>query len=382
MPPQPLPPAWRLSGDPTASRATPARRAASALAAVLLLCTAAAPASFADEAPGAGKDSWSAAPAGNGSRAAHDGRPSFYAEGAPGTVLEDEVAVTNTAEEPRTVTLRGADADNARDGSYELSAADRTRGTGAWLTFADRKITVPPRTRAQVPFTVRVPAGAVPGDHPGAIVVSSGGRDVGVQLRLRVSGPTLSALTVERVRLSDRGISYDLVNRGNTVLNPKLAVRADGVLGEVLRRAPRTLPVELLPGRRASLTEPWADRPAFDSVDIRLTATAGGGARDTATGSARLVPWWPLAGTAAVLLGAPAALLVLGRARRARRAALRTDPEGPGGGAEDLRTEEDLSTDEFRGEEEYRAGADDRAGPAREPRRDGTPAGMATGEGL
>ncbi|WP_206296188.1 hypothetical protein, partial [Streptomyces sp. SID10115] len=228
------------------------------------------------EEDGRGPATWSAAPSsGGGTRPAKDGRPSFYAEGTPGAVLQDTLSVTNPGPKPRTVTLRGADARNTGSGALSVTPAKGTpKDTGAWISFAKRQVEVPPRTRAEVPFTLTVPTNAMPGDHPGAIVASGGGRTVGVRVDLRVDGPTLSALTVERVDVdTDAGtISYDLVNRGNTVLTPKLAVHADGVLGTLLDRPARTLPVELLPGRRVSLAEPWPDAPALDSVDVELTA--------------------------------------------------------------------------------------------------------------
>ncbi|KOG91715.1 hypothetical protein ADK38_01640, partial [Streptomyces varsoviensis] len=102
------------------------------------------------------------------------------------------------------------------------------------------------------------------------------GRRAGVRLALRVSGPTLAALSVEDVRVTGRGaaarIRYALVNHGNVTLTPRLAVSADGMFGEVLRRPARTLPVELRPGQRVRLSEKWADAPAFDSVRVKLTA--------------------------------------------------------------------------------------------------------------
>ncbi len=77
------------------------------------------------------------------------------------------------------------------------------------------------------------------------------------------------------------GASYELVNRGNTVLTPKLAVRADGVLGRALDRAPRTLPLDLPPGRRVTLTEPA--RPP-DARRGRRTADGDGGGPGTRHG--------------------------------------------------------------------------------------------------
>ncbi|MEU9899129.1 hypothetical protein ACIBCS_04805 [Streptomyces phaeochromogenes] len=262
------------------------------LAAVVLL--AVAPTAAAD-------GGWSVVPSAGGREA----RPYFYAEGAPGTVLQDTVSVLNPGGKPLTVRLRGADADNTRSGGF--SVRTRATDTGAWITFAERTVRIPARTRADVPFTVSVPAGATPGDHPGAIVASAAGRTAAVRVHLRVEGPTLSALTVEHVRVDGGRISYELVNRGTTVLTPKLAVRAEGLFGEVLDRAPRTLPVELLPGRRVTLTEPWPDRPALDSVDVEVAVTAAGGAHDEAGAAARFVPWGAVAGTAAIGLAACAA---------------------------------------------------------------------------
>jgi hypothetical protein len=243
----------------------------------LLLVLAAAPSARAD-------DGWSLAPSGGG-------RPSFYAEGAPGAVLQDTVSVANRG--ARAVTVR-------------LS------GSGVDVTFAESRVRVPARTRADVPFTVGARE-----DRTGSIVArGSDGRTATVPVRLRVGGPALSALTVEHVAVRGDGISYELVNRGTATLVPRLAVHADGLFGPVLDRAPRTLPVHLAPGRRVRLTEPWPGRPALDAVDVRLTATAPGGAHDTAGASARFVPWAAVTGTAAAATAGTTLLLLRRRRRR------------------------------------------------------------------
>lgn len=243
----------------------------------------------------AAADGWSVAPFGTG-------RPSFYVEGVPGTVLRDTVSVTNRGTRPVTV---------------RLTSTGTGTGTGVTVAFAETAVRIPARTRADVPFTVRVPAGSTPGDRAGAIVVrDTDGRQGSVRLLLRTGGPELAALTVEHVAVRGDRITYELVNRGTTTLAPRLAVRADGVLGRVLDRAPRTLPVELAPGSRLKLAEPWPDPPALDAVDVRLTVTAAGGAHDTARASARFVPWGTAAGTAA---GGALLLVTTAVVRRRRR---------------------------------------------------------------
>lgn len=274
-------------------------------------------------APVAADSGWSVVPATGGV----DGRPYVYAEGGPGTVLQDAVSVLNPGNRPLTVRLSGADAEDAADGS--LTAHAKPVDTGAWIRFArvsgGRRtavptvaVTVPARTRADVPFTVTVPSGAAPGDHPGAITADAvGGRTSAVRIQVRVLGPALSALTVEHLKVRGGRITYELVNRGTTVLTPRLAVRAEGVLGRVLDRAPRTLPVELPPGSRVRLTEPWPHHPALDAVDVRLTVTAAGGVHGSASASARFVPSGaPADAMAAALLAAVGAGVAVRRLRR------------------------------------------------------------------
>ena len=254
---------------------------------------------------------WSLAPAGGG-------RPACYAEGEPGTALQDTVSVTNPTTRPVTV---------------------RLRGTGVPITFAATAVHVPARTRADVPFTVNVPATAAPGDRTGTITArDTNGREATVRLQLRVDGPALSALTVEHLSVHGDRITYDLVNRGTTPLTPSLAVHATGVLGTLLDRAPRTLPVQLPPGRRLKLAEPW-HHPALDAVHIRLTVTAPGGAHDTADVSTRFVPGGAAVAGAACTVAAGAALfLVRLRLRHRRR---RRDDDGRA--AEPPRAEAELT---------------------------------------
>ncbi|MGW0764337.1 WxL protein peptidoglycan domain-containing protein [Streptomyces sp. NPDC002676] len=301
----------------------------------LLLAWQATPAHAADNG------SWSVYPLASKVAA----RPYFYLSADPGQTLTDKVAVQNKTGRPLTFRLYAADAYNtARDGGFAVrTLKERMLGVGAWARIARTRVTVPGHRTVTVPFTLRVPQGAEPGDHPGAIVAlderidpGSGSlalgvqRAVGARIYLRVSGPALPALSVGQVRISHHQplvpglgdstatVSYTLHNTGNVTLDPKVELKARGLFGRTLLDRDLTrVPSELLPGQRVRLTERWSGAPQLDRGRITLTASAQG-TRDCAGASFLALPWLP----ASLVLGAGAVggvLLVRARRGRARR---------------------------------------------------------------
>ncbi|MHB9861808.1 WxL protein peptidoglycan domain-containing protein [Streptomyces sp. YIM S03343] len=297
-----------------------------------LLLPVAAPARAADNG------SWSVYPASSAVAA----RPYFYLSADPGQTIEDKVVVANKTGGPLTFRLYAADAYNtARDGGFAVrTAKERMRGVGAWARPAKSRVTVPGHKSVTVPVTLRVPEGAEPGDHPGAIValderVETGDgslalgvqRAVGARVYLKVSGPTLPAIAVEKVHISHHQplvpglgdstatISYTLHNTGNVTLDPEVELKARGLFGRtLLARNLTRIPAELLPGQRVRLTEPWRGAPQLDWGDITLTARAKG-TRESGGTSFLALPWLVVAvAFAAGVVGG--ALLV--RARRGR----------------------------------------------------------------
>ncbi|WP_020116283.1 WxL protein peptidoglycan domain-containing protein [Streptomyces canus] len=300
----------------------------------LFLATAAAPA----PAHAADNGSWSVYPA--ASRIA--ARPYFYLSADPGQAIDDKVVVSNRTGRPLTFRLYAADAYNtARDGGFAVrTVAEKQRGVGAWARPAKTRVTVPAHGRVTVPFTLSVPEGAEPGDHPGALVAlderidkGDGAVALGVQravaarVYLRVGGPTVPAIAVEDVRVShhqplvpglgDSGatISYTLRNTGNVTLNPKVELRATGLFGRtLLARELVKIPGELLPGQRVRLSEPWRGAPQLDWGDVKLTASAKD-TRESASAGFFALPW-----LVAAVLGAGVAVgvVLFVRTRRAR----------------------------------------------------------------
>ncbi|MFI7336670.1 WxL protein peptidoglycan domain-containing protein [Streptomyces sp. NPDC050085] len=280
-------------------------------------------------------------------------RPYFFLMADPGSTVTDKVVVANKSASALTFRLYAADAYNTvRDGGFAVRGpAEKQTGIGAWTTTKQPRITVPAHSARTVPFTLTVPAGAEPGDHPGALValdertqraadsLSVGVRQaVGARIYLRVNGPTVTGLSVEDVRITHSQplvpgtgsslavISYTLRNRGNVTLNPRVNLKATGLFGRtLLSRDLRALPTELLPHQKVRLSERWAKAPQADWGDVTLTATA----RDTEeSGSASYfaLPWLVASVLGAVVVAAVAWVLVRRRRRRGRAAAAPAAP--------------------------------------------------------
>ncbi|MFF3324368.1 WxL protein peptidoglycan domain-containing protein [Streptomyces sp. NPDC002889] len=258
-------------------------------------------------------------------------RPYFYLSADPGATLTDQVTVTNKTAAPLTFRLYAADAYNTeRDGGFAVrTEKEKQRGVGAWARPERDRVTVPAHGSVTVPYTLAVPGSAEPGDHAGALValdervaptrgsVAVGVRQaVGARVYLRVNGPAVPALSVEDVSIrheqplvpgtgeSSALISYTLHNRGNVTLNPRVALKAEGLFGrDLLARNLEGIPSELLPRQKIRLTERWADAPRLEWGEITLTASARD-VRESAGASFFALPWLVVAVLAAGLVAA------------------------------------------------------------------------------
>ncbi|MFD7027191.1 WxL protein peptidoglycan domain-containing protein [Streptomyces sp. NPDC059917] len=282
--------------------------------------------------------------------AAMTDRAYFFHQGTAGTTVSDSVTILNSSAKDLTFQVFATDAVNTpAGGAFALLPVEtKPKDVGTWLSLPKDTgtVTVPAKGRKDIPFTVKVPEDATPGDHVGGIValntevegVQKEGkvqvgvkRSVGARLYFRVPGPLTPGLSVEDVRVhrdapllpwvhdASATITYTLVNRGNVVIEPKVAVSAEGLFGrDVLSRPGRELRLTLLPGQRIELSEPWPDAPQLDWVTVKVTAGSATYPDLTTTGGAEFlaVPW-PAAGAALVLLGVGVAAWVLRRRRRA-----------------------------------------------------------------
>lgn len=307
------------------------------------------------------------------SRQSDDGRAVFVFGLAPGATAYDRAAVLNYAPEPHTFEVRAQDAVNASDGSVAITdPSTPSAEVGRWFDLSGpTRVRVPGRSadgrpgRVVVPFAVRVPVDAEPGDHAGAVVVSltvKGTRRDGATVDLvqrvaartyvRVAGTARPELGITRLDARwlpgtwpwEPGrvvVDYTVENAGNVRMGVAPTLRLGGILAGARTR---TLPAsaELLPrgqlSGRAVVTGVWPTGP----LDVGLVATPRAAvalaAPDLApvarTTSLWTLTWWLLLPLVLVLvLGA---LLV--RVRRRRRA-VTADAGGTrhGAGVESLR---------------------------------------------
>ncbi|MFE1416221.1 WxL protein peptidoglycan domain-containing protein [Streptomyces sp. NPDC058746] len=283
--------------------------------------------------------------------AAMTDRAYFFHQGQAGTSVGDSVTILNSSDKDLTFQIFATDAVNTPSGGAFalLPVETKPKDVGAWIALPPETastVTVPAKGRKDVPFTVKVPADATPGDHVGGIValntavegVQQDGkvqvgvkRSVGARLYFRVPGPLTPGLSVEDVKV-DRSapllpwvkdaratITYTLVNRGNVVVDPKVTVSAEGMFGrKVLDRPSRELRLALLPGQRIELTEPWPGAPQSDWVTVTITAGASAYPELVSESETDFVAVpWPAVGLLLVLAGALTTFLVLRRRGRA-----------------------------------------------------------------
>jgi hypothetical protein len=219
---------------------------------------------FAPAATGTAKPPKATFGAGPASDGKIDGRPYFTYDASPGGYLEDHLAIINFAGVKQALSVYTVDAVSATNGdfSYLPRSAPRT-GPGAWLSVSTPggpgQVTVGPHATVILPFRLRVPTSASPGDHAGAVIVSltglvknSKGEQVKFEQRIatrviiRVSGPLRPQLSIENLHATYGGhlnpfaqgtvtVTYTVRNTGNALLGAGQRVDLRGLFGSAWR---------------------------------------------------------------------------------------------------------------------------------------------------
>jgi hypothetical protein len=288
-----------------------------------------------------------------------DARPHFAFGVTPGATLNDHVALLNYSKKPLSLQLYATDAINTSNGGFGLlPATTKPVGAGAWITLPRHSATV--RVPAQsakhpgevvVPFTLKVPDNATPGDHVGGIVASlrtagqsSAGQNiileqrVGTRLFIRVAGTLAPKITLTRLRATYHGtlnpigrgyvmVSFLIRNTGNVEFGVQPDVSVSGLLGGHRDAVLAGIPL-LLPGD--SLVETGRVNGVWPTFTLRATVTAhplaAAGDIDprllSASASTRLwaVPWTLIAALLLLVVAVGLAFRIRGRRRQRPKA--------------------------------------------------------------
>ncbi|TDE98915.1 DUF916 domain-containing protein [Occultella glacieicola] len=276
---------------------------------------------------------WSVAPADNDRGAA---RPNFTYAVSPGDVIADAFVVTNLGTGELPLTIYAADGYTTPQGHLDLRPADVVPADlGSWVTLDTSEITLGAGESVEVPFTLRVPVDASPGDHPGGIVAAytsaaDGGtvrldRRLGSRLHVRVAGEQNVGLEISNVQLSQdiainpvtpvpTVLTYTVTNVGNVRTLAHESVTLGGPGGSTVTGTVE----EIMPGSTVERSVVLSGWPVIRvGVDLVLTPEAVDGAIGAevgATAGAWAIPW----GWLAVLLLIVAGAVVIG-VRRGRR---------------------------------------------------------------
>jgi hypothetical protein len=303
---------------------------------------AASPAQGGDEVP----VSWAVGPTPLDGEPA---RPNFVLEAEPGDTVDDVMVVENLGEVNLVLGVYASDAFNTESGGIDLLAGDdEPTGLGSWVEVDEPSVTVPAGATVEVPFTVRVPDDAAPGDHVGGIVTSlritdpdqdgtrvSVERRLGTRIYLRIDGELAPELTFTELSSSYRGtanpfapgamdISYRVENTGNVRLRATREAQVAPTVGPRSSAEAADM-AELLPGNSYELTQRvdgvWPGWSTVTEVELTPYDSSAADAAGTAPPaiarvSTTLVPWPQI-----VLLVAVVVLAVLylrGRISRTR----------------------------------------------------------------
>ena len=304
------------------------------------------------------------------------GRPYFSYEMGVNGIYRDTAMAVNFAGQPIALSIFATDVGNAANGDFAVGLqTQQTKDAGGWVHLSPKQsqIIVPARGKTPgkvlIPFMIRVPADATPGDHGAAIVavLSTLGKNakgenvrldqrIAVRIYLRVNGPLLPELTIEHLHATYHGVvnplgtgkatvTYTVHNTGNVRLAGRQTVEVTGMFG--LKSAVVTPPnLQLLfPGGSETVRVTVTGvRPAV-FAKARVTVTpllfadqAQMAVRQvSAVTEFRAMPWSPLACLAALLVLAGGALAIRRALRRRRRPAKHGPTAGGGTSASNRR---------------------------------------------
>ncbi len=201
----------------------------------------------------------------------------------PGQSKDDSITVVNNSDKTLNIKIYPVDATTTSDGAFALlNENQRQSDVGSWVQMSKSLLTIAPRDRQEVPFTITIPKFATVGDHAGGIIIqeakppsSSSTSGIGLNIVSRVGTRIYETVPGAKVtKLDVRDFTYSIVNnhlvfsfvmenQGNVILTPngKIDIKdgsgkiIDAInlinLGSVFPNKPTTLTA------KSNITTPW-----------------------------------------------------------------------------------------------------------------------------
>lgn len=263
----------------------------------------------------------------------------------PGTVLTEQVSVTNVTDLTQTYTFRTRNVKSVAENGTPVFAegVDESGGLASWIELVEGSITVAPGETKFTSYRITVPSDASPGGHYGGVFVvrdadpiegqgASVGYQVGALIILTVSGDVVEKASIREFSSTqsiyteaDVAFKLRMLNEGTVHVRPVGVVSILDMLGRevadvkvndsggmLIPKAERTYPIE------------WKD-DAFRIGRFKAEVTLAFGENGSQNAQSDLtfwiIPYKELGIAVAVLLGL--ALLAYGFVRLTVRRALR-----------------------------------------------------------
>ncbi|MHB8643745.1 MAG: WxL protein peptidoglycan domain-containing protein [Gaiellaceae bacterium] len=181
----------------------------------------------------------------------------FVYNGKPGQTLHGKIAISNDGDRVGEVRIFATDATTGQtSGTVYETSGKRPTGVGAWITLPATKLSLGPKERRVIPFTVVVPAGAAAGQHVGGIVAETGAQSTSPQskgkanvqvtvrnlaivaVQVNLPGAQVASFTIGKVHVGGRHgfqqVFVRIANTGNVLAKPGISLKVTDDKGNVV----------------------------------------------------------------------------------------------------------------------------------------------------
>lgn len=174
----------------------------------------------------------------------------FIHESEPGTTIDESVVVVNNTNSIKKIALYAADAIASHDGAFACKQkVEEKEEVATWINISENEITLEPKNRKKIPFTITVPQSIDVGEHNGCVLIQEieGKNDgaegitihkrTGIRVQITIPGEMKSNLTLENFSILSRNdgnknIHVEIINTGNVSNTTNLQIKTKNILGK------------------------------------------------------------------------------------------------------------------------------------------------------